>query len=103
MKEKRHTQVTQIAAARSWKSLVQKLDNYRWLLPQDYKPGMRVPGLIFATEELLEVAGEEQALEQVANVAFLPGIVKYSMAMPDVHWATASPSEVLPRRAWMTV
>jgi len=91
MKEKLHTQVTQIAAARSWKGLVQQLDEYRWLLPQDYKPGMRVPGLIFATEELLEVAAEEQALEQVANVAFLPGIAKYSMAMPDVHWGYGFP------------
>jgi tRNA-splicing ligase RtcB len=52
---------------------------------------MRVPGLIFATEQLLDIAAEEQALEQVANVAFLPGIVKYSLAMPDVHWGYGFP------------
>jgi tRNA-splicing ligase RtcB len=78
-------------AATDWKRVLQRIDEYRWLLPQDYKPGMRVPGLIFATEQLLEVAGEEQALEQVANVAFLPGIVNYSMAMPDVHWGYGFP------------
>jgi len=79
------------AATRDWKKVLQKLDDYRWLLPQDFKSGMRVPGLTFATEQLLEVAGEEQALEQVANVAFLPGIVKYSMAMPDVRWGYGFP------------
>ena len=78
-------------AAADWTKVLHRLDEYRWLLPQDYKPGMRVPGLIFATERLLEVAAEEHALEQVANVAFLPGIVKYSMAMPDIHWGYGFP------------
>ncbi|MDO8616593.1 MAG: RtcB family protein [Dehalococcoidia bacterium] len=74
-----------------WKSILQKLDGQRWLLPQDYKPGMRVPGLIYASEEMLGIIGEDQAIEQVANVAFLPGIVKYSMAMPDIHWGYGFP------------
>src|SRR3972149_11287096 len=52
---------------------------------------MRVPGLIFASEEMLGVIGQDQALEQVANVAFLPGIVNYSMAMPDIHWGYGFP------------
>ena len=52
---------------------------------------MRVPGLIFASEEMLGVIGQDQALEQVANVAFLPGIVSYSMAMPDIHWGYGFP------------
>src|SRR3972149_6510438 len=47
---------------------------------------MRVPGLIFASEQMLDIIGQDQAIEQVANVAFLPGIVKYSMAMPDIRW-----------------
>ena len=59
-----------------WKKVLQKIDDWRWLLPQEYKAGMRVPGLIFASEEMLGVIGEDQAIEQVANVAFLPGIVK---------------------------
>jgi tRNA-splicing ligase RtcB len=47
---------------------------------------MRVPGLIYADENMLQQIREEQALEQVANVAFLPGIVGHSLAMPDIHW-----------------
>src|SRR3972149_8679083 len=69
----------------NWKEILQKIDDWRWLLPKEYKAGMRVPGLIFASEEMLGVIGQDQALEQVANVAFLPGIVNYSMAMPDIH------------------
>ena len=78
-------------ASKNWKSVLQKLDDWRWLLPQDYKPGMRVPGLIFASEEMLDVIGQDQAIDQVANVAFLPGIVRYSMAMPDIHWGYGFP------------
>jgi tRNA-splicing ligase RtcB len=77
--------------AKNWKQILQKLDGQRWLLPQDYKQGMRVPGLIFASEEMIDIIGEDQAIEQVANVAFLPGIVKYSMAMPDIHWGYGFP------------
>lgn len=65
--------------------LVQKLDDYRWLLPQEYKPGMRVPGIIYADELLMEAIMKDLSLEQVANGAFLPGIVKASFAMPDIH------------------
>ncbi|HET9477073.1 MAG TPA: RtcB family protein [Dehalococcoidia bacterium] len=74
-----------------WKRVLQKIDDQRWLLPQDYKRGMRVPGLIFASEEMLHIIGQDQAIEQVANVAFLPGIVRYSMAMPDIHWGYGFP------------
>src|SRR4030066_2451952 len=77
--------------AASWKRSLQKLDDWRWRLPKEYKAGMRVPGLIFASEEMLGVIGQDQALEQVANVAFLPGIVNYSMAMPDIHWGYGFP------------
>ncbi len=70
---------------------LEKIDEWRWLLPQDYKPGMRVPGLVFASEAMLDVIGQDEALEQVANVAFLPGIVGYSMAMPDIHWGYGFP------------
>jgi tRNA-splicing ligase RtcB len=52
---------------------------------------MRVPGLIFASEKMMETIQEEQSLEQVANVAFLPGIVGYSLAMPDIHWGYGFP------------
>ena len=69
-----------------WSGKLEKVDEYRWRIPKSYKAGMRVPGLIYADEDMLQHILEEQALEQVANVAFLPGIVGYSLAMPDIHW-----------------
>ncbi|MBN2169365.1 MAG: RtcB family protein [Actinobacteria bacterium] len=64
---------------------IRKLSRFKWELPTGYKSGMRVPGTIFADEEFLEAARIDGALEQVANVAFLPGIVERSFAMPDIH------------------
>lgn len=64
---------------------------YRWEIPQTYKQGMRVPGLIFADETLLTLIAHDQALDQVANVATLPGIVGESLAMPDIHWGYGFP------------
>src|ERR1041384_6868584 len=55
-------------------------------IPKSYKPGMRVDGLIFANERLLEQIRKDQAADQVANVATLPGIQGASLAMPDIHW-----------------
>ncbi|GAJ18706.1 unnamed protein product, partial [marine sediment metagenome] len=60
-------------------------------IPKSYKPGMRVDGLVFANQEMLNDILKEQSLEQVANVAFLPGIVGYSLAMPDIHWGYGFP------------
>ena len=70
----------------AWQGKLEKLDNFRWKIPQTYKSGMKVPGLIYANESLLAGILNDKAPEQVANVAFLPGIVKYSLAMPDIHW-----------------
>ena len=70
----------------NWEGKLEKLDAYRWRIPTSYKPGMRVPGLIYADESMLGQIVEDQALEQVANVAFMPGIVGASLAMPDIHW-----------------
>jgi len=53
--------------------------------------GMRVPGLVVATDELLGQMEVEKPLQQVANVAYLPGIVGYSIAMPDMHWGYGFP------------
>ena len=74
-----------------WSGPLEKIDDYRWRIPKSYKQGMRVPGLIYADQEMLEHIQEEQAPEQVANVAFLPGIVGYSLAMPDIHWGYGFP------------
>ncbi|MFC1942023.1 RtcB family protein [Chloroflexota bacterium] len=69
-----------------WGGKLEKVDEYRWRIPESYKAGMRVPGMIYADKDMIEHIMEEQALEQVANVAFLPGIVSHSLAMPDLHW-----------------
>jgi tRNA-splicing ligase RtcB len=68
-----------------------KIDDFRWEIPKTYKPGMRVPGLVFADEAMITSIQEDQSLEQVANVAFLPGIVGKSLAMPDIHWGYGFP------------
>ncbi len=74
-----------------WTGPLEKIDEYRWRIPKSYKAGMRVPGIIYADEDMVKQIQEEQALEQVANVAFLPGIVDYSLAMPDIHWGYGFP------------
>ncbi len=74
-----------------WQGKLVRVDDYRWKIPQDYKEGMRVPGLIYASEEMVKSICEEQTPEQVANVAFMPGIVGHSLAMPDIHWGYGFP------------
>jgi len=69
-----------------WNGPLEKIDDYRFRIPKTYKPGMLVDGIIYADEKMLSDIRRDQAPEQVANVAFLPGIVKYSLAMPDIHW-----------------
>jgi tRNA-splicing ligase RtcB len=76
-----------------------RLDDYRWEIPQDYKPGMRVPGIIFADSDMMETLKTDPVLEQVANVACLPGIVKASYAMPDIHWGYGFPIGGVPATA----
>src|SRR5262249_17997823 len=56
-----------------------------WEIPPDVRPGMRVPGRIYADDSLFEAIRRDNSLEQVANAATLPGIVAASLAMPDIH------------------
>lgn len=65
---------------------LEQVDECCWRIPMRYKPGMRVDGLVFADAGMIERIRGDQALEQVANVAFLPGIQRASLAMPDIHW-----------------
>jgi tRNA-splicing ligase RtcB len=58
----------------------------QWRIPKSYRADMRVDGLIFADEALIEQIRKDQGPEQVVNVATLPGIQKASLAMPDIHW-----------------
>ncbi|MBU0504131.1 MAG: RtcB family protein [Candidatus Omnitrophota bacterium] len=74
-----------------WEGKLEKIDDFRWRIPKSYKPGMRVPGMVYADEKLLKDIKKDKALEQIANVAFLPGIVNASLAMPDCHWGYGFP------------
>jgi len=74
-----------------WQGPIEKIDDYRWRIPQSYKQGMRTDGIIYADEKLLKNIRHDKAAEQVANVAFLPGIVSSSLAMPDIHWGYGFP------------
>lgn len=67
------------------KERLKKIANCRWELPKEAKPGMKVPVLLFLSDRLLREV-EEEAIEQAANVAFLPGIYKHSIALPDMHF-----------------
>ncbi|MEW6087444.1 MAG: RtcB family protein [bacterium] len=75
----------------SWAGPLEKIDDYRWLIPKTFQAGMRVPGLIYTSEHLIKDIRMDQTPVQVANVACLPGILKYSMAMPDIHWGYGFP------------
>lgn len=71
--------------------ILEKITDYKWRLPSTFKEGMRVDGIIYCSEKMLPQIKKDNALVQVANVAFLPGIVKYSLAMPDIHWGYGFP------------
>ncbi|HEX2030975.1 MAG TPA: RtcB family protein [Actinomycetota bacterium] len=70
---------------------LEPVEPFVWRVPVGAVPGMRVPGIVFATEELAAKAVEDRAVEQVANVATLPGVVRASYAMPDIHWGYGFP------------
>ena len=69
-----------------FKGPIEQVNDYQWKIPKSYREGMRVDGLIFADERLIEQIRKDNGPEQVANVATLPGIQKASLAMPDIHW-----------------
>jgi tRNA-splicing ligase RtcB len=68
---------------------VKRLEEYLWEIPR--QGGMRVSGRIFASEKLMSGLKADNSLRQVMNVAHLPGIVGYSLAMPDIHWGYGFP------------
>lgn len=66
-------------------SSLNRLDEYLWEIPAAYKLGMRVAGRLYAAPEIVAAAAKDDSLNQLANVATLPGIVGYALAMPDIH------------------
>lgn len=65
---------------------LEQVDSCCYRIPKHYRADMRVDGLVFANDTLMETLRKDQALDQVANVATLPGIQGASLAMPDIHW-----------------
>jgi tRNA-splicing ligase RtcB len=68
---------------------IEKVDDYHYTIPQ--QGGMQVPGLLYANQKLIDDIKRDESPRQVANVAHLPGIIKYSLAMPDMHWGYGFP------------
>jgi tRNA-splicing ligase RtcB (3'-phosphate/5'-hydroxy nucleic acid ligase) len=62
-----------------------RIDDVLWEIPRDARPDMRVPARVFADEELLAAIASDRSLEQLQNVATLPGVVEAALAMPDIH------------------
>ena len=68
---------------------LKQIDPYRWEVPKSGQ--MQVPGIIYANARMIGQIKLEETLKQVKNVACLPGILKASMAMPDIHWGYGFP------------
>jgi len=68
-----------------------KKDDFRYEIPRSFKPCMTTSALIYADEKMIDSIKRDNAPEQAANVACLPGIVGKSLAMPDIHWGYGFP------------
>jgi tRNA-splicing ligase RtcB (3'-phosphate/5'-hydroxy nucleic acid ligase) len=64
---------------------LERVGPYLWRIPPEARPGMRVPALVVADEPLMAAIRSDASLEQLANGATLPGIVRAALAMPDIH------------------
>jgi tRNA-splicing ligase RtcB len=64
---------------------IEQVGPYLWRIPPDARPGMRVPGMVVADAQIIGQITSDASLEQLANGATLPGIVKAAFAMPDMH------------------
>lgn len=73
------------------KKQIKRINDYKYEIPLNRKDGMLVPGIVFSSRELIESVIEDETLNQVVNVAALPGIVKASFAMPDIHYGYGFP------------
>lgn len=67
------------------KTDLQRIHDNLWEIPQSFRPDMRVPARVYTNERMLEAILRDRSLEQLVNVAALPGIQKYAIAMPDAH------------------
>ena len=80
-----------MSPSRAYEGPLEEAGRCRWRIPKRYKAGMRVDGIIYADEGLIRQIRGDNAPEQVANVACLPGIQTASLAIPDIHWGYGFP------------
>jgi len=73
------------------KQELRRLEEWLWEIPKEHRRDMRVPARIYADEKLLEAALQDKSVEQLINTACLPGVVKYALAMPDIHQGYGPP------------
>jgi tRNA-splicing ligase RtcB len=73
------------------KKELKRIEEYLWEIPKDHRSDMRVPARIYADDALLEAALQDRSVEQLINTATLPGVVKYTLAMPDIHQGYGPP------------
>jgi tRNA-splicing ligase RtcB len=64
---------------------IKRLNPYLYEIPSDYRDDMRVPARVYADEQLLQAALSDRSMEQLVNTTTLPGVIKYTLAMPDIH------------------
>ena len=64
---------------------LKKISDFLYEIPKEYRADMHVPARIYADEKMLDLIMQDRSLEQAVNVATLPNILKYSLAMPDMH------------------
>ena len=70
---------------------LERISEFVWQVPREYRADMRAPARMWADEELLDDALQDKSVEQLINTATLPGIVKYAIAMPDIHQGYGAP------------
>lgn len=75
----------------TWNGPVERVDDFRYRIPSSFKACMRTDAIIFADDTMMQSIKRDNAPEQAANVACLPGIVGKSFAMPDIHWGYGFP------------
>jgi tRNA-splicing ligase RtcB len=81
------------------KSDMVRVNKYVWEIPSSYRPDMKVPARVYASEELLDLIFRDKSLDQLVNTAAMPGVVKRVLVMPDAHQGYGPPiGGVVPTR-----
>ncbi len=75
----------------AWTGPLERIDDFRYRIPKSFRNCMTTDAVIFSDKKMIEMIKRDNAPEQAANVACLPGIIDRSLAMPDIHWGYGFP------------